>query len=135
MVSVSIRKSRFSHHLIVENGEFTVNLPRTHDLGAVKHCGATSGKISNKFEGLKLTPVACPPLEHAPMIKEFFHVLGCRVRQVIELGSHDMFIAEVVSIHCCEEDQRSVKPNPHGEEQIVYLDGKYWNLTRILDSP
>ncbi|MBU1636467.1 flavin reductase family protein [bacterium] len=133
LVSVSVRKSRFSHHLIAEHREFTVNLPRIHDLDAVKHCGATSGRVVNKFDDLKLTPVVCPSLKHAPMIAEFFHVLGCRVRHIIELGSHDMFVAEVVSIHCSEEDRRSAKPDPHCEEQIVYLDGKYWSLKPMVD--
>ena len=100
MVSVSIRKSRFSHHLVAEQKEFTANLPLASDLDAVKYCGASSGKRTNKFRDLKLTPVACPPLENAPMIAEFFHVLGCRVIDRVELGSHDMFIAEVVSVHC-----------------------------------
>ena len=131
MVSVSIRKSRFSHHLIADQREFTVNLPRLEDLDAVKHCGVNSGRDHNKFQDLRLTPVPCPPLSQAPMIKEFFHVLGCRVRQVIELGSHDMFISDVVSVHYSEADRRSVRPNPHAEEQVVYLDGKYWRLFEI----
>ena len=132
MVSVSIRRSRFSHHLIAEQREFTVNLPRICDLEAVKYCGATSGKKTNKFSDLKLTPAACPPLENTPMIEEFFHVLACRVIDRVELGSHDMFIAEVVNVYCREEDQRNEKkPDPHCAEQIVYLDGKYWTLSPI----
>ena len=67
------------------------------------------------------------------MIGEFFHTLGCRVREVLELGSHDMFVAEVVSVYCRDQDRLTVRPDPHGEEQIVYLDGKYWQLTRIAD--
>ena len=133
MVSVSVRKSRFSHHLIAENGEFTVNLPRVSDLDAVKYCGLKSGRDRNKFDDLNLTPVPCSPLEQAPMIGEFFHALGCRVRQVIELGSHDMFVAEVVSVHVRDQDRRTVRPEPHGEEQIVYLDGKYWQMARIAE--
>lgn len=131
MVSVSIRKSRYSHNLVAETEEFTVNLPRIQDLESVKYCGACSGRNTDKFKDLKLTPLPCPPLNHAPMIGEFFHVLGCRVKQIIELGSHDMFIAEVVSVHCREDDQRPVKPYPHPDEQLVYLDGKYWTLTAI----
>jgi flavin reductase (DIM6/NTAB) family NADH-FMN oxidoreductase RutF len=128
MVNVSIRKSRFSHQLIQEYREFTVNIPRVSDLDAVKFCGAESGRDCNKFQKLSLTPVSCPPLQNAPMIDEFFHVLGCRVKQFIELGSHDMFLAEVVSVYCLESDRRNVKPNPHGEEQFAYLDSKYWKL-------
>ena len=133
MVSVSVRRPRFSHHLIAKRGEFTVNLPRLQDLDAVKYCGLKSGRDRNKFEDLKLTPIPCPPLEHAPMIGEFFHTLGCRVRQTIELGSHDMFVAEVVSVYVRDQDRRMVRPDPRCEEQIVFLDGKYWRLARIVD--
>ena len=131
MVSVSIRKSRFSHHLIAEKGEFTVNLPLATDLDAVKYCGLKSGRDCNKYQDLNLTPVPCPPLEHAPMIDEFFHVLGCRVRQTLELGSHDMFVADVVAVFCRDEDKRKVRPDPHSTDQVAYLDGKYWQLSGI----
>ena len=131
MVSVSVRKSRFSHHLISELREFTVNLPRIGELEMVKYCGVKSGRDRNKFEDLKLTPVPCPPLKESPMIAEFFHNLGCEVVQVLELGSHDMFVARVVSAYCRDQDRRSVRPDPHGEEQIAYLDGKYWRLLQI----
>jgi flavin reductase (DIM6/NTAB) family NADH-FMN oxidoreductase RutF len=128
MVSVSVRKSRFSHHLIAENMEFTVNVPRLEELEAVKYCGVKSGRDENKFQTLGLTPVACPPLKQAPMVDEFFHVLGCKVQQVIELGSHDMFVAEVVVAYSREQDQRKVRPDPRCDEQVVYLDGKFWGL-------
>ncbi len=127
MVSVSIRESRFSYPLVKESGEFTVNIPRIADLDAVIHCGTKSGRDTDKFDDLKITPVACHPLKSAPMIEEFLLVLGCQVKQDIKLGSHSIFIAEIVSIHC-EEDL--VKPNgkadPFPEEQIVYLDKRFW---------
>jgi flavin reductase (DIM6/NTAB) family NADH-FMN oxidoreductase RutF len=130
-VSISVRKPRFSHHLISEYGEFTVNLPRVQDLEAVKYCGTKSGRDCNKFADLKLTPLPCPPLKHAPMIAEFFHTLACRVHQVIELGTHDLFIAEVVGVYHREEDRRTSRPNPHCEEQLVFLDAKFWRLAEI----
>ena len=130
-VTVAVRQSRFSHHLLKETGEFTVNIPRVGDLEAVKHCGVTSGRDHHKFTDLGLTPVPCPPLAHAPMIDEFFQTLGCRVKRVLELGSHDLFIAEVVSLYCLTADLRRVRPDPHSLEQIAYLDGKYWGLTAL----
>ncbi len=134
MVSVSIRRSRFSGPLVHRYGEFTVNIPRTADLEVVKFCGSESGKDVNKFESLGLTPVPCPPLKDAPMIAECPLVLACRVRHELELGSHHIFIAEVVSIHCDSERARpSGHPDPAPAEQIVYLDGRYWGLS--LNSP
>ena len=135
MVSISVRKSRLSHSLISRNREFTVNLPRVQDLDIVKYCGANSGRDGNKFVALNLTPLPCPPLMHAPMIGEFFHTLACRVNQVIELGSHDMFIADVVGIYHREQDRRKLRPDPHAEDQIVYLDGMYWSLTGLNHTP
>jgi flavin reductase (DIM6/NTAB) family NADH-FMN oxidoreductase RutF len=132
MVNVSIRPERFSHHLIQESGEFTVNVPRYRDLNAVKHCGTASGRNSNKFKDLALTPLPCPPLEHAPMIAEFFLALACRVKQVLSLGTHDAFVSEIVAIYCDEEKRRATpRCNPSSLEQITYLDGKYWKLAEI----
>ena len=99
MISVSVRKSRFSFHLIHENLEFTANLPQRSQLDIVEYCGTKSGRNVDKFKELGLTALPCPPLKHAPMIAECFLVLACRVKQTLELGSHDVFIAEVVSVH------------------------------------
>ena len=132
-VSVSVRKSRFSNHLLHEYREFTVNIPRAEELEMVKFCGVKSCRDQSKFRELGLTPVPCPPLKHAPMIDEFFQALGCRIKDVIELGSHDMFVAEVMSAWCRAEDLRRVRPDPHGVEQIAFLDGKYWGLTLLSE--
>jgi flavin reductase (DIM6/NTAB) family NADH-FMN oxidoreductase RutF len=132
MVNVSIRKSRFSYHLVEGNREFTVNIPRRKDLNAVRLCGVQSGETVDKFAKLRLTPVACPPLAQAPMIQEFPMVLACQVKQIIELGTHDMFISEVVGFHCEESLRRDpARPDPFGTDQLVYLDGKYWSLVPI----
>ncbi len=129
MVSVSIRPERFSYPLIMETGEFSVNLPRIDDLEAVKLCGSESGKDIQKFDTLGWTPVPCPPLEHAPMAKECFLNLACKVKQDYELGTHRIFIAEVVGMHTEERFiKRSGRANPLSKEQLVYLDGRYWGL-------
>ena len=134
MVSVSVRKPRFSYHLIHETREFTANLPFRSQIDIIEYCGTKSGRDVDKFKELGLTAAPCPPLEHAPMIAECFLVLACKVTQTLELGSHDVFIAEVVSIH---GDVKSILPNgrpdPRPSEQVVYLNGKYWSLTDIQD--
>ena len=132
MVSVSIRRSRFSYTPIHESREFTVNIPRLGDLDIVKYCGTQSGRDVNKFETLGLTPVSCPPLKSAPMVSEFSLVLACKVKHELELGSHNIFIAEIVTIHCDPDRARpSNRPDPRPEDQIVYLDGNYWHLEKI----
>jgi len=132
MVSISIRRSRFSYPLVHKLAEFTANIPRVADLEAVKYCGTKSGRDVNKFRELGLTPVNSPPLEFAPMIDEFPLALACRVKHELGLGSHHIFIAEVVGIHCDQSLVRpSQRPDPFPEEQIVYLDGKYWRLKQV----
>lgn len=129
MVSVSIRKSRHSYGLVHDSGEFTVNIPRGEDLKLVQFCGTASGRDVNKFSESGLRAIACPPLAHAPMIDGFPLVLGCRVRRELELGSHCMFIAEVVSVY--GEPRAGIasrRPDFFCERQIAYLDGKYWTL-------
>lgn len=128
MISAAVRPSRYSHGLITKTSEFSVNIPARDDLAAVKLCGIASGRSTNKFAQLGLTAVPCPPLESAPMIAEFALSLGCRVRQRLSLGTHDLFLAEVVSVHGEPLPDVANRPQIHAEDQIVYLDGKYWGL-------
>jgi flavin reductase (DIM6/NTAB) family NADH-FMN oxidoreductase RutF len=133
-ISISVRRSRFSFNLIHEQREFTINIPRAADLPMVKLCGAASGRDVNKFEKLGITPVACPPLVDAPMIAESFLSLGCQVRHELFLGSHHMFVAEVVSLYGeASGDSPGGRPHLSPSDQIAYLDGKYWTLQFLSD--
>lgn len=98
LLSVSIRKSRHSHALISSSGEFVVNLVGESLLKACDYCGVKSGSEEDKFLSCGLTAVPADKMTYAPMIAEAPVSISCSVRQVIELGSHDMFIAEVVSV-------------------------------------
>jgi flavin reductase (DIM6/NTAB) family NADH-FMN oxidoreductase RutF len=98
MLSIAIRPSRFSHDQIRETGEFVVNLVDEPLLQATDYCGVKSGRDIDKFTACKLTPVAAPGLDIAPAIAESPLSLSCKVRQVIELGSHDCFLAEIVAV-------------------------------------
>lgn len=100
MVSISVRKSRHSHALISETGEFVVNLVTKSLAKSCDYCGVKSGKDEDKFKSCGLTPVKADGLEYAYSIKESPVSISCKVRQVIELGSHDMFIADVVAVNC-----------------------------------
>ncbi|MCB2197872.1 flavin reductase family protein [bacterium] len=127
MVSVSIRPSRFSHPLIVESGEYTVNLATRDQLEWVEYCGLKSGRDGNKFDALDLTAAPCAPLASAPMIEECFISLGCKVVQTAEVGTHTLFVGEVVSMWVAAESLRGNKRvNPRTREQITFLDGSYW---------
>ena len=98
MVSISVRKQRFSHDLIQRSGEFVVNLVDEARCRALDYCGVKSGSQVDKFAETRLTPMAAEGMTLAPAIAECPAYLACRVRQVLELGSHDMFIGEVVGV-------------------------------------
>jgi flavin reductase (DIM6/NTAB) family NADH-FMN oxidoreductase RutF len=129
-VAVGVRESRHSHGLIKNTGEFTAIAPSKHQLDAVKHCGSASGRDENKLNVLGLTAVACPPLKSAPMIQEAEIVLACDVRESVELGSHTLFIGEVVAVYGHESRIRvgAKRVDPRPDDQLVYLDGRYWSL-------
>ena len=97
MVSISVRPERYSYGLIKDSGEFVINLPTTALAKAVDWCGVKSGKDVDKFAamGLHTAPaskVSCPLLAESPVNLE------CKVFQRIELGSHDLFLADVVAV-------------------------------------
>lgn len=98
MVYVSIQPSRHSHRLIKESGEYVINIPSADLARIVDYCGVTSGRDVNKFKETGLTPLAASQVK-APLIKECPVNLECKVREVLSLGSHDVFIGEVVAVH------------------------------------
>ncbi|NPV89347.1 MAG: flavin reductase family protein [Firmicutes bacterium] len=101
MVGIGIRPSRYSHGLIKKNRQFVINLPTQSLLRVTDYCGVVSGRDVDKFAATGLTPrpaskVAPPLIEECPVNLE------CEVRQVLELGSHDLFLAEVLAVHIDE---------------------------------
>lgn len=98
MVSISVRKSRHSHKLISETGEFVINLVNKSLCKPCDYCGVKSGKDEDKFASCGLTAVKAKNLDYAYAIVESPVNISCKVKQVVELGSHDMFIAEIVGI-------------------------------------
>jgi flavin reductase (DIM6/NTAB) family NADH-FMN oxidoreductase RutF len=125
MVSISVRPERYSHAIIKETGEFVINLT-TKDLAfATDYCGVKSGRDVDKFKEMGLT--ALPGKEvAAPIIAESPVSLECRVREIKELGSHDMFIADVVAVHA-DDKYMDEKHKFHLEkaQPIVYSHGAY----------
>ncbi|HBQ64610.1 MAG TPA: flavin reductase family protein [Clostridiales bacterium] len=102
MLSVSIRKQRYSHPWIKASREFVVNLVDEPLAKAADYCGVKSGADTNKFGDLGLT-AAPSSMVKAPTIAESPLSLECRIKRILELGSHDMFIAEIVAVTAREE--------------------------------
>jgi flavin reductase (DIM6/NTAB) family NADH-FMN oxidoreductase RutF len=98
MVTVSLRKSRHSHAVMVATKEFVVNIPTSKHVDEVEMCGTRSGKEIDKFAASGFTKEDAS-IVAAPLIAQCPINLECRVRQVVPLGSHDLFVAEVVQTH------------------------------------
>ncbi|MBO4290782.1 MAG: flavin reductase family protein [Lachnospiraceae bacterium] len=132
MVSVSVRPERYSYPILKETGEFVINLTTKELVYATDYCGVKSGRDVNKFKEMHLTAVAADKIK-APMIGESPVNLECRVTQVIPLGSHDMFLAEVVAVHA-DERYMDEKHRFHLEkaEPVVYSHGTYFTCGEAL---
>jgi flavin reductase (DIM6/NTAB) family NADH-FMN oxidoreductase RutF len=102
MVGIAIRKNRFSYDIIRKSGAFVVNVPKGDQLQATDFCGTHSGRDVDKFAQMKLTAVPGEKTK-APLIEECPVNLECVVRQELELGSHNLFIGEIVATHIDSE--------------------------------
>ena len=130
MVYVSIRPERYSYDIIKKSKEFVINLTNEELAYATDWCGVKSGRSVDKFEKLHLTKqkgrfVKCPIIEEAPVSIE------CKVKEIKKLGSHDMFIAEVLSIDADEKyfDKKGAF-NIAKCNLIAYANGGYYSLGR-----
>lgn len=103
MVSVAVRKERFSHHILMNSGEFVVNLVGEGQLRAMDYCGVKSGRDEDKFSACGLTQTEVAELQYAPAIAECPLYLACKTEQVLELGSHDLFLGRIVGMGVQEE--------------------------------
>lgn len=132
MLSISVRKERYSHAILAETGEFVVNLVHEPLVRACDYCGVRSGRDVDKFSQMKLTPVAVEGVT-APAIAESPVNLACRVKQVIPLGSHDLFLAEVVSV-TVDERYMDEKGTFHLNDAglVAYSHGTYFKLGKAL---
>ncbi len=132
MLSISVRPERYSYHMIKETGEFVVNLTTESLAYATDYCGVRSGKDVDKFQEMKLTPEAATKVK-APLIKESPVNIECKVKQVLELGSHHMFLAEVVEVHADESYMNEKnKFELSKTKPIVYSHGEYYGIGKLL---
>ena len=132
MVSISIRPERFSYQMIKDSGEFVINLT-TKDLAyATDYCGVKSGRDVDKFKKMNLTPLKAD-IVSAPLIKESPVNIECKVTEIKELGSHHMFLAEVVAVHVDDAymDEKG-KFHLSASDPIVYSHGEYYTLNEKL---
>ena len=134
MLSVAIRASRHSHGLVSAAREFVVNIPRTGQLEQVDLAGVWSGAEHDKFAELGFT---ARPAKHvaAPLIEECPINIECVVRHQLDLGAHDLFLAEIVAVQYDEDvlDSRG-RVKTSALQPIAYVEGQYWSLGERIGS-
>ncbi|MDD3253665.1 MAG: flavin reductase family protein [Lachnospiraceae bacterium] len=132
MLSISVRKERHSHAIISETGNFVVNLVTSDLAFATDYCGVKSGRTVDKFREMHLTAQESQHIS-APGIAESPLNLECRVTQILELGSHDLFLAEVVGVTV---DEKYMDKNGtfhlNDSRLVAYSHGTYFELGKRL---
>jgi flavin reductase (DIM6/NTAB) family NADH-FMN oxidoreductase RutF len=133
MCYISLRKSRHSHSIISRTREFVLNLTTENLAKQTDWCGVKSGKDVNKFKEMSLTPEKAPNIS-APMIKESPLCIECKVIEIKELGTHDMFIANVVGVHADERyiNKESGLFDLQSAKLMTYSHGKYYSVGEQL---
>lgn len=128
MVSISVRPERYSHDIIEETGEFVINLVTKALTYATDYCGVRSGRDVDKFKEMNLTPLPSKMID-AVGIEESPVNIECKVVEVKKLGSHDMFIAEVVNVTVDDRYMdESNKFNLNDSDLVAYSHGEYFTL-------
>ena len=131
-VYISVRPTRYSYNLIKEQGEFVINLTTKDLVRQTDWCGVKSGKDVDKFKEMKLHKekanfVKCPMIKESPVSVE------CKVREIIKMGSHDVFIADVLAINASKEyiDKKGAFDISKCD-LIAYANGGYYLLGKKL---
>lgn len=133
MCSISVRKERYSYDIIKNSGEFVINLCGKKQLKALDLCGVKSGRDCDKFSLCGLEPVQAEGLTYAPAVSGVPLYLACRVKSITELGSHDMFLGEIVSVGVSDELMCPDGRIDFGRaELIAYNHGAYYELGKAL---
>lgn len=132
MLYISVRKSRYSYDIIKETGEFVVNLVTKELVFAADYCGVRSGRDVDKFAQTKLTPLPSQAIG-APGIAQSPVNIECRVKQILSLESHDMFLSEVAGV-TIDDKYMDEKGKLHLNESglAVYSHGEYFELGKKL---
>ena len=135
MLSISLRPERHSYHIVRESGEFVVNLVTARLQRACDWCGVRSGRDYDKWAECRLTPAPATALELAPAIAESPVSIECRVRDVLELGSHHLFLADVLAVQVEEAllDEGG-RLDLARANLTAYSHGEYFELGRRIGS-
>lgn len=132
MVSISVRPERYSYAMLKETGEFAINLTTEKLALATDYCGVKSGRECDKFKEMSLSKEKGEFIS-APLIGESPVNIECKVREIQELGSHHLFLSEVLAVHADEaylNDKNKFELEK--ARPIVYSHGAYFGLGKLL---
>ncbi|MBU7027514.1 MAG: flavin reductase family protein [Theionarchaea archaeon] len=130
MVACAIRDTRYSHELIKNSGEFVVNIPTEDILRETDFCGQVSGRDTDKFAECHFTKVKASKV-NVPLIKECPVNIECIVKEIVHLGTHDLFVGEIVAVDVDEELVDGSTINYKKASPIAYARGDYWTLGEL----
>ncbi len=132
MTYISVRPERYSYPMIRSSGEFVLNLTTANLVRAADYCGVRTGAKTNKFNDCKITPAPASTV-CAPILQESPMNLECKVTQIIELGSHHMFLAEIQAIQVDESllDEKGAL-NLQRANLAAYAHGSYFELGKKI---
>ena len=128
VVALGVRRERHSHGIICKQSELVINVPGQSMLAVVDRCGLMSGRDGDKFARLGLTPVKADQVA-APLVDECPLNLECRVTQALRLGSHDLFLCQILCVHLAEGYQLADGVS----DAILYAFGKYYGVRGPLE--
>ncbi|MBE0446683.1 MAG: flavin reductase family protein [Actinobacteria bacterium] len=130
-IGVGINAVNYSHELIEDNGEFTVNIIQEGFVREADILGITSGRDLDKFEKARITPQPAKEVK-APNILEAAISIECRVQEVLRLGTHDFYVGRVLATHVDESVLDGKKINVEALRPIAYAENSYWSLGRKM---
>jgi len=132
MLYISVRQERYSYHMLEETGEFVVNMTTKKLAKAADYCGVRSGRDVDKWKETGLTPEKAQAVS-VPLIAESPVNIECRVKDVLKLGSHHMFLAEVLAVDVDESLlDMGGRLALEKAEPVVYSHGEYYGLSELM---
>lgn len=132
LVGIGVRPNRHSHGLIQAQGEFVINIPSAEQLQWVDHCGIASGRDEDKWATCGFTPLAGTEVE-VPLIAECPVNLECRLTETLSLGSHDLFIGEIVAIQMSTDMLDEAGHLDYDKaDPLTYMGGEYRRVGKLL---
>lgn len=126
-ISIAIRRGRHSYPLIKASGEFVLNVPTEAMVEEADYCGSVSGKTIDKWQNAGLTSIPATRVK-APLITQCPINMECLVRHILHLGTHDVFLGEVVAIHVDSEILKDGKLDSALMRPLTYHCREYWAL-------